>query len=67
MDRRQIELQIDAILIPFRIERNRRDSATMASFRARAHSILDGVEQDARKHPDLEARLVDARRELDVR
>ena len=65
MDRRRIDLQIDAILIPFRIERNRRDSVTMDEFRAHARSILDGLEEEAREYPDLEARLIDVRRELD--
>lgn len=65
MDRRRIELQIDAVLVPFRIERVRRGTPTMNEFRARAHSILDGLEGDARRYPDLEARLVEVRRELD--
>ena len=67
MDRRRLELQIDAILIPFRIERTRRDPVTMDLFRARALSILDGIESDARQHPDVKARLAAARRELDSR
>ena len=37
----------------------------MDEFRARARSILDGLEEDARRYPDLEARLVEVRRELD--
>ena len=65
LDRRRIELQIDAVLIPFRIERTRRDSSTMDEFLAHARSILDGIEEDAREHPDLERRLRDARQELD--
>ena len=65
MDRRRIELQIDAVLVPFRIERTRRGRSTMDEFRARARSILDGIEEDARHYPDLEARLVEVRRELD--
>ena len=65
MDRRRIELQIDAILVPFRIERTRRSHSTMDEFRARAHSILGGLEADARPYPDIEARLVEVRRELD--
>lgn len=66
VDRRRIELQIDAILIPFRIERTRRDSSTMEEFRAHARSILDGLQEDAREYPDLEARLVEVRRELET-
>ena len=65
MDRRRIELQIRAIVVSYRIEERRRDSPTMDEFRARARSILDGLEEDARHDPDLEARLVEVRRELD--
>ena len=65
MDRRRIELQIDAILIPFRIERTRRDSSTMDEFRAHARSILDELEDEASEYPDLEARVMALRRELD--
>jgi hypothetical protein len=65
MDRRRIELQIRAIVVSYRIERRRRDSPTMEEFRARARSILDGLEEDVRDHPDLEARLAETRHELD--
>ena len=65
MDRRQIELQIRAIVVSYRIERRRRDSPTLEGFRARAHTILDGLEDEAHRYPDLEARLVETRRELD--
>lgn len=67
MDRRRIELQIEAVLVPFRIERMRRDRSTMDVFRARARSILDGLEEDARHYPDLQRRLMDALAELDSR
>ena len=65
MDRRRIELQIDAILVPFRIERTRRGNSTLDEFRARARSILDGLAEDARNDPELAARLVEVRREID--
>jgi len=65
MDRRRIELQIDAVLVPFRREQTRQAHSTMDVFRARAHSILDALEEDARRYPDLQARLAEARRELD--
>jgi hypothetical protein len=64
MDRRRIELQIRAIVVPFRIERRRRDSPTMEEFRARA-PILDGIEDEAGRYPELEALLIGARRELE--
>lgn len=62
--RRRIELQIRAIVVSYRIEQRRRDSETMAGFRERASTILDGIEEDARRYPDLEARLVETRKEL---
>ena len=65
MDRRRIELQIRAIVVSYRIEERRRDGPTMDEFRARARPILDGLQEDARHHPDLEAWLVEVRRELD--
>ena len=65
MDRRRIELQLRVIVVTYRIEERRRDGPTMDAFRARARSILDGLAEDVRHHPDLEARLVQVRRELD--
>ena len=62
--RRRIELQIRAIIVSYRIERRRRDTATMQGFRDRARTILDGIEEDARRYPDLEARLIETRNEL---
>jgi hypothetical protein len=66
VDRRRIDLQIRAIVVTYRIERRRRDSQVMEEFCARARSILDGLEEEARRYPDLEARLVEARREVDA-
>jgi hypothetical protein len=66
MDRRQIELQLKAIVVTYRIERRRRDSPTLEGFRARAQQILDALENDARRYPDLEARLSATRNELDA-
>ena len=65
MDRRRIELQIRTIVVTYRIEERRRDGPTMEEFRARARSILDGLAEDARHYPDLDARLAEMRRELD--
>jgi hypothetical protein len=66
VDRRRIDLQIRAIVVTYRIERRRRDSHVMEEFRARARSILDELEEEARRYPDLEARLVEARHEVDA-
>jgi hypothetical protein len=66
MDRRRIELQIRAIVVSYRVEERRRDGPTMEEFRARARSILDGLEEEARRLPELEARLVEVRGELDA-
>jgi hypothetical protein len=45
VDRRRIDLQIRAIVVTYRIERRRRDSHVMEEFRARARSILGGLEE----------------------
>ncbi len=65
MERRHIELQLRAVLVTYRIELKRRDSATMAIFRARALSLLEGLGDEMAPHPDLQDALRDARRELD--
>ena len=64
MDRRQIEFQIRAVLVPFRVEERRRDLVTMERFRARALSILDQLEEPARPYPDLVEMLARARTEI---
>lgn len=65
VDRRRIEMQIRAVVVPYRIEARRRDSLTMLEFRKRAISILATLEEAASSHPDLAARLSAARQELD--
>ena len=66
MDRRRIALQIRAILIPYRVERRRRDSAIMAEFRLRATRMMDDLEEDASTDPELTKALTDARREIEA-
>jgi hypothetical protein len=66
LDRRRIALQIRAILIPYRVERDRRDSATMAEFRLRARRMIDGLEEGVRADPELQKALADAREEIDA-
>jgi len=66
VDRRRIDLQIRAITVTYRIELRRRDSLVMQEFRARARSILDGLADEARGYPDLEARVAEARHEVDA-
>lgn len=65
MDRSRIELQIRATLVTYRIERRSRDSLTMHRFRERAQLILDQLEQEVGAHPDLQAKLLEARQELE--
>jgi hypothetical protein len=65
VDRHRIEMQIRVVVVTFRAEQRRRDAATMEEFRDRARSILDGLTEEARLYPDLEARLFQARNELD--
>ena len=64
MDRRYIELQIRAVVVTYRIERERRDAPTMHSFLARATALLDGIGAEVQAYPDLAARLLEARQEL---
>jgi hypothetical protein len=64
VDRRHIELQIRAVVVTYRIERERRDARTMQSFLARATALLDGIDAETRAYPDLAARLLEARQEL---
>jgi len=66
VDRRHIELQIRAVVVTFRIERGRRDAPTMQSFVARATALLNGIDADCQAYPDLAARLLEARHELDA-
>lgn len=65
MDRRRIELQIRAVMVTYRVEQRRRDSPTMTAFRIHARLLLDGLDEAVRPYPDLQARLDEARRELD--
>ena len=65
MDRRRIELQIRSVMVTYRAEHRRRDTPTMTAFRARAHQLLDGLDDAVRPYPDLEIVLADAREELD--
>ena len=65
MERRHIELQLRAVLVTYRIELQRRDSATMATFRARALSLLECLGDEIAPYPDLQEVLRDARREVD--
>jgi hypothetical protein len=66
VDRRRIELQIRAVVVTLRIERERRDASTMEEFRARARSILDALSGEVRAHPELEPLLQAAFKELEA-
>ena len=66
LDRRRIALQIRAILIPFRVERQRSDSATMEQFRLRARQMMDALDERVEADPELRKALADARREIDA-
>ena len=65
MDRRRVGLQIRAILIPYRVERRRRDGATMQEFRTRAREMIDALEPRVKADPELRKALSDARAEID--
>ena len=66
MDRRRVALEIRAILIPYRVERERRDTATMEQFRLRARRMMDALEEQVGADPALRKVLADARREIDA-
>jgi hypothetical protein len=65
VDRHRIEMQIRVVVVTYRAEQRRRDAATMEEFRDRARSIFDRLTEEVRLYPDLEARLLQARNELD--
>jgi hypothetical protein len=65
VNRRRIDMQIRAVLVTYRVERRRRDAPTMDAFRDRARALLDELEGEVRQYPDLAARLLEARQELD--
>lgn len=67
MDRRRIELQIRAVIVPYRVEVSRRDPLTIERFREKARALLDGLEGAAGLYPDLEQELREARHELEAR
>jgi hypothetical protein len=58
-------MQIRAVLVTYRHERRRQDASTVQAFRDRARLLLDGLQEKVRPYPDLEERLLEARRELD--
>ncbi len=66
MDKRRVALQIRAILIPFRVERRRRDTATMEQFRLRARQMMDGLDESVEGDAELRKALADARQEIDA-
>jgi len=65
MDRRRIALQIQAILLPYRVERRRRDSRVMEQFRERAQALLNDLDESVGTDTELRQALSDARRELE--
>ena len=65
MDRRRIALQIQAILLPYRVERRRRNSRVMEQFRERARVLLNDLDESAGTDAELRRALSDARRELE--
>jgi hypothetical protein len=65
LDRRRVGLQIRAILVPYRVERRRRDGATMQEFRLRARQMIDALEPRVKADPELQQALSDARAEIE--
>ena len=65
MDRRRIELQLRAILVIYRGEKNHRNAETMKGIHDRAEMLFRELEASVEPYPDLKERLADARHELD--
>lgn len=66
MDRRRFALQVRAILVMYRIERRAPNRGTIDRFRARAHRLLDELDEAVAQHPDLRGQVADARAEIDA-
>ena len=64
--RRRIELQIRAVVVPYRVEVRRRDERTIEEFRLKGRALLDGLEDAVAPYPDLAEQLREARREIDA-
>lgn len=64
-ERRRIEMQILAVVLTYRSERRRLDDGQMVRFRHQAQQILAKLVDPVRAHPDLEAQLAAAIREVD--
>lgn len=65
MDRRRIALQIQAILLPYRVERRRVNSRVMEQFRQRARVLLTDLHESVGSDAELRQALSDARQELE--
>jgi len=64
LDRERIALQIRAVVVPYRLEQERRDPEACESYRGRARPLLDYLDDAVGPHPDLQAALAAARAEL---
>ena len=64
LERERIELQIRAVVVPFRIERELRDQDVRKDFRRRARELLDHLDAAVGPYPDLQEALGAARVEL---
>lgn len=65
MERHRIALQIQAVVVTFRIEDTRRDPPTMQNFRLRARELFADLDEAVEPYPDMKDALAAAREELD--
>ena len=64
LERERIALQIEAVVVPYRIEQERSDPEVCESYRGRARDLLDYLDGAVGPYPDLQEALGAARAEL---
>ena len=64
MERERIALQIQAVVVPYRIELERNDRDVCELYRVRAHALLNYLDAAVGPYPDLQDALAAARAEL---
>ena len=63
--RRKVELQIRAVVVVYRRELRRLEPQNLAILRDHGRALLDSVEPEASRYPELMAALANVREEMD--
>lgn len=63
-ERERIELQLRAVVEPYRDPLLQADTPNRDGYRVRASRLLDSLDDAVGAYPDLQVSLADARREL---